>query len=61
MAQYIIKVVGQDLYLKYDGTHSTNKSEAYTTDYLSAENIINNLNRSLVWNGESRRYEMTYC
>lgn len=57
---YIIKVVGQDMYLKYDGLCTIDKDKAFTTDYVGAEKIINEFNRIYVLRNDSRRFEMAH-
>lgn len=42
---YIVKVIGQEVYWRYDGTLTTNKSKAYNMEYSTAEKVINELNR----------------
>ena len=58
MCEYIIKIAGQDLYIKLDGLYTTKKSEAYTTDFSGAEKIINEFNRLYASRGETKRCEM---
>lgn len=57
---YVVKVIGQDIYWKYDGTLTTDKSKAYGMEYSTAEKIINKLNRIYSLKEDSRRFEMTY-
>lgn len=60
MEMYIVKVVGQSLYITQDETITPIKSRAYATDYEKADKIINKLNRNNAINGIETRYEMTY-
>lgn len=57
---YIVKVIGQDVYWRYDGTLTTDKSKAYCMEYSTAEKVINELNRLHSLREDSRRFEMTY-
>lgn len=57
---YIIKVVGQNYYLKYDGLCTTEKNKAFTTDYIGAEKIANKFNRIYALRNDSRRFEVAH-
>ena len=57
---YIVKVIGQEVYWRYDGTPTTDKSKAYNMEYSTAEKVINELNRIHTLREDSRRFEMTY-
>lgn len=57
---YIVKVIGQDVYWRYDGTLTTDKSKAYCMEYSIAEKVINELNRLHSLREDSRRFETTY-
>ena len=57
---YIVKVIRQDVYWRYDGTLTTDKSKAYCMEYSTAEKVINELNRLHSLREDSRRFEMTY-
>ena len=57
---YIVKVIGQEVYWRYDGTLTTDKSKAYCMEYSTAEKVISELNRIHTLRDDTRRFEMTY-
>lgn len=57
---YILKVIGQEVYWRYDGTLTTDKSKAYCMEYSTAEKVISELNRIHTLRDDTRRFEMTY-